>query len=78
MMSLFVLMSLAAATFGAWLIASSRRSISAYGLLLLSIALLFASQPAIKAVFTWLALVGIAGFAATIARGAFLGRDSTE
>ena len=75
MTAALVLVSMFVATAAAWMLSHNRRSVSAYALVLFSLALLLASQTVVKAAFTWLALLGLAGFIVTIARGLLSGRE---
>ena len=69
MTATLVLVSLLFAAAGAWLLANNRRSVTAYGVILLSLVVLLVSQTLVKAAFTWLALLGLAGLVVTVARG---------
>lgn len=64
-----IFISLLAMLAGAWLLSANRRHPAAYALLAVSLLPLLATQPAIKAAFTWLALVGVAGFVVTVLIG---------
>ena len=70
-----VLVSLFVATAGAWLLAGNRRSVAAYVLVFLSLVVLLVTQNVVKAAFTWLALLGLAGFMVAIAQGLLCGGE---
>ena len=72
---LLILVSLLLASAGAWLLTAKRRSIWAWLLVVVSLFPLLAGQSAVKAVFTWLALLGIAGFLVTASKGLASGAD---
>ena len=75
MTATLVSVSLLFASAGAWLLANNRRSVAAYGVILLSLVVLLVSQTVVKAAFTWLALLGLAGLVVTVARGLLSGQE---
>lgn len=75
MTTVLILISLLLATSGAWLLANNRRSVAAYIVIFLSLIPLLTSQTVVKSAFTWLALLGLAGFLVTVAQGLLSGRE---
>ena len=55
--------------------AGNRRSVAAYVLVFLSLVVLLVTQNVVKAAFTWLALLGLAGFMVAIAQGLLSGGE---
>ena len=77
MMTVSVTLSIALLLGAAALMSRDRRSPVGWILFFLSAAPLLVSLSTAKAIFIWLAVIGIAGFAVTMYRGLRAGRESS-
>ena len=75
---LLVIVSFLLATEGARQLARNRRSVTAFLLAIAALLVLVASQAVVKAVFIWLALLGLAGFVVTVIQGLWPDKQDSD